>query len=94
MKKWEYYVYIMASETRTIYIWVTNDLIRRIFEHKHKLIKWFTKKYNCNKLVYFERFNSIENAIVTEKKLKNYRREWKNNLIEKDNPFWGDLSLE
>jgi putative endonuclease len=94
MKKWEYYVYIVASETKTIYIWVTNDLTRRVFEHKNKLIKWFTEKYNCNKLVYFEKFNSIENAIITEKRLKNYKREWKNNLIEKDNPFWEDLSLE
>jgi putative endonuclease len=94
MKKWEYYVYIIASETRTIYIWVTNNLTRRVFEHKNKLIKWFTEKYNCNKLVYFEKFNSIENAIITEKRLKNYKREWKNNLIEKNNPFWEDISLE
>jgi putative endonuclease len=92
MKKWKYYVYIMANEKRTIYIWVTNDLFRRVYEHKNKIMKWFTEKYDCNKLVWSEEFNSIENAIQTEKRLKHYIREWKNNLINEKNPFWEDLS--
>jgi putative endonuclease len=90
----EYYVYIMASDSKTIYTWVTNNLIKRAFEHKNKVIKWFTEKYGCNKLVYFEKFYDVKEAIKAEKTIKNYKREWKVNLIEKDNPDWLDLSLD
>ncbi len=87
----EYFVYIMASESKTIYVWVTNNLERRVIEHKNKTIKWFTEKYSCEKLVYFEGFNTIKEAILAEKKIKNYKREWKTNIIEKENPDWEDL---
>jgi putative endonuclease len=91
----EYYVYIMANKTRTIYIWVTNNLERRVYEHKNKIFeKWFTSKYNCNKLVYFEKFGNIWQAIEAEKKVKKYKRERKLELIQKNNPSWRDLSLE
>jgi putative endonuclease len=90
----EYYVYIMASKSKTIYVWVTNNLQRRVYEHKNKVFKWFTAKYDCNKLVYFERYWNINQAIEAEKKVKKYKREWKIELIQKDNPSWKDLSLE
>jgi putative endonuclease len=77
-----------------LYIGVTNDLYRRIEEHKSCEIKGFTQKYNCDKLVYFEAFDYIEDAIAREKQLKNWKREWKNKLIETTNPDWKDLSLE
>lgn len=84
----------MSSESKTIYTWVTNNLERRISEHKKWLLDWFTKKYNCTKLVFFESFNNIEDAILSEKRIKNWRRDWKVNLIEKNNPYWDDLSLK
>ncbi len=77
-----------------LYIGVTNDLHRRVFEHKSKKIKGFTYKFNCNKLVYLEEFNHIEEAIKREKQLKNWKREWKNDLITKMNPEWKDLSTD
>jgi putative endonuclease len=89
------YVYIMASESKTIYIWITSNLEKRTLEHKNKVFeKWFTSKYNCDKLVYFEVFNDINYAIDFEKKLKNRRRDWKVALIEKNNLFWKDLSKD
>ena len=91
----EYYVYIMSSDNKnTIYIGVTNDLERRVFEHKNKIIKGFTEKYNCVNLVYFEEHNQIVEAIYREKQLKKWNRDWKNQLIEKENPNWLDLSKE
>ena len=91
----EYYVYIMSSNNKnTIYIGVTNDLERRIYEHKNKLLKGFTQKYNCVNLVYYEVHNQIVDAIYREKQLKNWQRAWKNELIEIDNPEWLDLSKE
>lgn len=75
-----------------MYIGVTNNLERRMYEHKNKLIDGFSKKYNLNKLVYFEEFNNIENAIRREKQLKNWHRGWKTNLIESLNPNWEDYS--
>lgn len=84
----------MANESKTLYIGVTSDLTRRIYEHKNKLIDGFTKKYKITKLVYFELFNSIEDAIKREKQLKNWHRQWKINLIESSNKEWKDLSLE
>ena len=86
------YVYILSNKSKTLYIGVTNDLQRRIYEHKHKLIDGFTKKYNLTSLVYFETFNNMQDAIQREKQLKNWHREWKINLIESINPGWKDLS--
>ncbi len=88
-----YYIYILASKRNwTLYIWITNDLERRIYEHKNKLIDWFTKKYNVNRLVYFEETNDIKIALQREKNLKKWNRKWKIELIEKFNPAWQDLS--
>jgi putative endonuclease len=88
-----YYVYIMTNNSKTLFVGLTNDLNRRVFEHKNKLIEEFSKKYNLTKLVYFETFNQIEDAIRREKQLKNWHRQWKINLIEKMNKEWIDLSL-
>jgi len=87
-----YYVYIATNQNnKVLYIGVTSDLKKRIFEHKEKLVKGFTEKYNVKKLVYFEETNSIEEAISREKQLKKWNREWKVNLINKLNPKWKDL---
>ena len=87
-----YFVYILASAFNgTLYIGVTNDLIRRVFEHRNHLVKGFTKSHHVYRLVYFEETGSIEAAILREKQLKNWRRDWKKNLIERDNPRWDDL---
>ncbi len=77
-----YFVYILSNNSKTLYVGVTNDLERRLYEHKNKLIKGFTKKYNLNKLVYYEVSNDINSAIAREKQLKKWHREWKINLIE------------
>ncbi|WP_245502303.1 GIY-YIG nuclease family protein [Bradyrhizobium betae] len=90
-----YYVYILASRIGgTVYVGVTNDLIRRVAEHKLKLIESFTKDYDVVRLVYFEQFDDPENAIKREKRLKKWKRDWKIALIEKDNPDWNDLYPE
>jgi putative endonuclease len=87
-----YYVYILASQRNgTLYIGVTNDLKRRIWEHKHDLVKGFTKEYGVHILVYFEQHEDVEQAILREKKIKRWSRKWKLALIEKDNPEWKDL---
>ncbi len=87
-----YFVYILASKPRgTLYVGVTNNLTRRVFEHKNKLIEGFTERYDVNLLVWYESSGSIESAIVYEKKLKRWRREWKIEMIEKQNPKWVDL---
>jgi putative endonuclease len=87
-----FYVYILASRIGgTLYIGVTNDLIRRIAEHRLKSVKGFTKKYEVDKLVYFEQFDAAENAIGREKQLKKWNRAWKIRLIEEVNPNWDDL---
>jgi putative endonuclease len=87
-----YYVYILASRLGgTLYIGVTNDLIRRVAEHKLKLTEGFTKKYDIFKLVYFEQFDDVENAIKREKRLKKWNRAWKIRLVEELNPNWDDL---
>ena len=89
----QYYVYILTNKSNEVlYIGVTNDLIRRIFEHKNKLVKGFTEKYNLTKLVYYETTNEIESAIMREKQLKNWHRQWKINLITEFNSRWEDLS--
>lgn len=88
----QYYVYILTNKSNNVlYIGVTNDLIRRIFEHKNKLVEGFTKKYNLQKLVYYEATSNIESAINREKQLKNWHRDWKINLINQFNPDWKDL---
>jgi putative endonuclease len=87
-----YYVYILASKRNgTLYIGVTNDLRRRSFEHHSHLMEGFTAKYHVNQLVYFEETNDINTAIAREKQLKNWRRLWKLELIEQQNPDWTDL---
>jgi len=87
-----FYVYIRASRIGgTLYIGVTNDLIRRVAEHRLKSVKGFTKKYEVDKLVYFEQFDDAENAIRREKQLKKWNRAWKIRLIEELNPNWDDL---
>ncbi len=87
-----YFVYILSNKKRgTIYIGVTNNLKRRLYEHKNGLIGGFTKKYNIKTLVYFETTADIQSAIAREKKLKKWNRAWKIALIEKTNPEWKDL---
>lgn len=87
-----YYVYIMASKKNgTLYIGMTNDLIRRVYQHKAGEIEGFTKKYGIDKLVYYEHTTDVRAAIQREKQLKEWQREWKINLIEKMNPKWDDL---
>ncbi|WP_341794160.1 MULTISPECIES: GIY-YIG nuclease family protein [unclassified Rickettsia] len=91
----QYYLYILASKRNgTLYIGVTSNIIKRIYEHKHKVIKGFSSKYNINKLVYFEQYDDIIAAINREKLLKEYKRQWKLNLIESKNPEWHDLYEE
>ncbi|MEO6340710.1 MAG: GIY-YIG nuclease family protein [Caulobacteraceae bacterium] len=85
-------VYILASRKYgTLYVGVTTDLVRRVSEHQQGLIPGFTKIYDCKRLVWFERHESISSAIQREKSLKRWPREWKTNLIERDNPNWDDL---
>ena len=87
----QYFVYILSSHTKTLYIGVTNDLVRRIWEHREGLVDGFTKKYDVKRLVYYEVTNEIEVAISREKQLKNWRREKKEILIRRMNPAWEDL---
>ena len=87
-----YYIYIMANKTNTtIYIGVTGNLIKRVWEHKNKLIRGFTTRYNIDKLVYYEETTDVNSAIAREKQLKGWNRARKNQLIEKVNPNWDDL---
>jgi putative endonuclease len=91
----DYYVYILASKRNgTLYVGVTSNLIKRIWEHKNELVSGFTKKYKVKNLVYFEEFDDAWNAIRREKRLKKYNRKWKLDLIEKYNPYWKDLYYE
>jgi putative endonuclease len=84
-----YYVYIMTNKNKTVlYIGVTNDLQRRLFEHSRGLIEGFTKRYNCHYLLHYEEFNEINQAIEREKELKKWRREKKESLINQGNPEW------
>jgi putative endonuclease len=88
----QYYVYILASKRNgTLYIGVTNNLLKRVYEHKNNLIKGFTQKYNVHNLVYYEQHNDIGKAITREKQMKKWKRQWKIELIEKSNPQWNDL---
>jgi putative endonuclease len=90
-----YYVYILASQKNgTLYVGVTHDLIRRIDEHKNNRVKGFTSKYNVHRLVYYEYTNDVYGAISREKHLKKWKRQWKIELIEKENPEWKDLYID
>ncbi len=90
----QYYVYIMTNTSRTLYVGVTNDLERRVYEHKQKMVPGFTTAYNINRLVYFEATQNINAAIAREKQLKRWRRLKKVSLVDSVNPQWNDLSLE
>ena len=89
-----YYVYILTNSVRTLYVGVTNDLRRRVYEHKRKLMPGFTEKYNITWLAYFEETSNIVSAIAREKQIKGWRRSKKLDLIETVNPQWKDLALD
>lgn len=89
-----YFVYILSSKTKVLYVGMTDILARRIFEHKSGLVEGFTKKYNANKLVYYESQPDLKSAIRREKQLKNWHRQWKINLIDEKNKDWKDLYPE
>ncbi|MCX7839585.1 MAG: GIY-YIG nuclease family protein [Anaerolineae bacterium] len=89
-----YYVYIMANRTRMLYTGVTNNLERRVYEHKNRIIPGFTSRYNITRLVYYEVFSDIRDAIAREKQIKGWLRAKKIALIESMNPKWNDLSEE
>lgn len=90
-----YYVYILTNKNHTVfYTGVTNNLVKRIYEHKQKVADGFTKRYNIHKLIYFEQYNDIEIALNREKQIKDYRREKKFTLVNNLNPEWKDLYEE
>ena len=92
MEHRQFYVYILASEVGgTLYVGVTNNLVRRTAEHQQQVHDGFTKKYEVGRLVYFECFDDVQAAIHREKRLKKWKRQWKIKLIETDNPNWSDL---
>jgi putative endonuclease len=89
------YVYLLASQKEgTLYVGVTNDLIRRVAQHKQKVLPGFTKRYDVRRLVWFEVYDAPTEAITREKEIKKWRRQWKIELIEKENPDWRDLYPE
>jgi putative endonuclease len=88
----EYFVYILASKSRTLYVGVTNDLERRVAEHRSKLVPGFTRRYNITRLVYFEKTTDVHSALAREKEIKGWTRAKKVALIERANPTWEDLS--
>ncbi len=91
----KYYVYILASKRNgTLYIGFTNDLQRRVLEHKEKVIKGFTAKHNVTNLVCFQEFETAEEGLIRERQMKKWKRDWKLRLIEEENPQWKDLSLD
>ncbi len=90
-----YFVYILTNQRNgTLYVGVTNDITRRVYEHKNDLVGGFTSKYKVHLLVYFEEFHNIDLAIIREKQLKKWKRAWKLRLIESLNPEWNDLYKE
>jgi putative endonuclease len=89
-----YYVYIMTNRSRTLYTGVTNNLVRRVYEHQHKLVEGFTKKYNMTILVYYEETSDVRAALAREKQIKGWLRAKKVALVESMNPNWDDLSTE
>jgi putative endonuclease len=88
----DYYVYIMTNRSKTLYIGVTNNIARRVYEHKHMLYDGFARRYLIDRLVYYEATNDVEGAIAREKQLKGWVRRRKVALIETENPTWRDLS--
>ena len=87
-----YFVYIMANRRRgTIYVGVTNDIVRRTYEHREGLVPGFTKTHDCKRLVWYATFGDIDLAILEEKRIKKWLRPWKDQLIEQQNPDWRDL---
>ena len=90
----QYYVYIMANSRHRLYVGVTNDLVRRVYEHQNKLTAGFASKYDMNMLMYYESTEDVEAAITREKQLKGWLRSRKIELIESFNPLWKDLSME
>jgi len=91
----QYFVYILTNKSnKVLYIGVTSNLDRRMFEHKNKMMNGFSKKYNLTKLVYFEETSDVRSAIEREKQLKNWHRDWKIKLITGFNPEWKDLSIK
>ncbi|MFH1367634.1 MAG: GIY-YIG nuclease family protein [Elusimicrobiota bacterium] len=91
----QYYIYILASQRNgALYIGVSNNLIKRIYENKSDIVKGFTEKYKIHKLVYYEITGNIESAILREKRIKKWNRQWKLDLIVKNNPGWRDLYNE
>ncbi|MCU0584424.1 MAG: GIY-YIG nuclease family protein [Syntrophales bacterium] len=87
-----FYVYILSSRRNgTLYIGVTNDLVRRVYDHKNVVIQGFTQKYQVHTLVYYESYRDVQDALAREKRLKKWKRQWKIDLIEKENPGWNDL---
>ncbi len=90
----DYYVYIMTNKSRTLYTGVTNDLSRRVYEHKHKLVSGFTARYNLTRLAYYETTSDVDAAIAREKQIKGWLRRKKIALVETVNPEWKDLSAE
>ena len=91
----EYFIYILASRRNgTLYVGMTSNLIRRVYEHKQKVADGFTKKYNVNILVYYESGSGIKSALLREKQIKTWKRDWKLRLIEGLNPNWEDLYIK
>jgi len=91
----QYYVYILASKKNgTLYIGLMSNLLKRIDEHKSKLVSGFTRRYKVHSLVYYEAYSDIYDAIAREKAMKKWKRQWKINLIENANPLWKDLYYE
>jgi len=90
-----YSVYILSNNLNTVYYTgITGDLYRRVYEHKHRLVPGFTKKYFIHKLLYFEDYYDVKKAIAREKTIKRWKREWKNNVIKEDNPNFEDLAVD
>ena len=89
------YVYLLASHRNgSLYVCVTSDLLKRVWEHKNKVVDGFSKQHNIDKLVWFEQHESIESAIIREKQIKKWNRAWKIRKIEAANPYWNDLYLK
>src|ERR1700694_3876061 len=93
-RDWQFFVYIVASRSRALYVGLTNDIRRRTREHKEGLIEGFSRKYKCNRLVYYETFQYVNNAINREAEIKKWRRDKKVRLIQSVNPTWEDLAAE
>ena len=88
----EYYVYILTNRSKTLYVGVTNNLVSRVYQHKHKLVPGFTARYNLTRLAYYESTSDVDSAIAREKQIKGWLRRKKVALIESVNPGWEDLS--